>query len=148
MTRSGHAYTPAKTRAFEDKLKQAYAEAPLPGPMEGPLNVHVILYLEKPKASKGREFPSVRPDLDNYVKAILDAADGIIWKDDGQICVLHAHKFYGDPKIILIVQHATSEDQQSVESIIAQMIDPEEPGLDVFGPSSGGGSSSAPPNMH
>lgn len=35
-----------------------------------------------------------RPDLDNYIKAVLDASNGILFKDDGQIAVLSAQKLY------------------------------------------------------
>jgi Holliday junction resolvase RusA-like endonuclease len=33
-------------------------------------------------------------DLDNLLKAIFDAMNGIVWKDDGQVCVVGARKFY------------------------------------------------------
>lgn len=43
-----------------------------------------------------------RPDLDNYIKAILDASNEILFKDDGQIAVLSAQKLYSlNPRIEL-----------------------------------------------
>ncbi len=37
-------------------------------------------------------------DLDNYNKLILDACNGIVWKDDSQIYVLILRKFASDKK--------------------------------------------------
>lgn len=36
----------------------------------------------------------VRPDIDNYQKAILDSFNGIFWHDDSQVCEVEAKKFY------------------------------------------------------
>ncbi len=47
----------------------------------------------KPKA------PSVhigKPDIDNMVKAVFDALNGVLWHDDSQITAVHAEKSYGD----------------------------------------------------
>lgn len=35
-----------------------------------------------------------RPDLDNYIKAILDGLNGVAWKDDGQVYSVNAAKWY------------------------------------------------------
>lgn len=35
-----------------------------------------------------------RPDLDNYIKAILDGLNGVVWKDDGQVYSVNASKWY------------------------------------------------------
>jgi crossover junction endodeoxyribonuclease RusA len=40
--------------------------------------------------------PNVKPDLDKLVRAILDALTGIVWHDDGQVCMLLAWKEYGE----------------------------------------------------
>jgi Holliday junction resolvase RusA-like endonuclease len=33
-----------------------------------------------------------RPDLDNYIKALLDAGTGVLWVDDGQVWACQAVK--------------------------------------------------------
>lgn len=49
--------------------------------------------------------PIVRPDIDNYTKSVLDALDGIIWKDDAQVVTLSANKYYSDdPRVELTVR--------------------------------------------
>lgn len=38
--------------------------------------------------------PRARVDVDNLAKACLDAAIGIVWRDDSQVADLFASKFY------------------------------------------------------
>lgn len=46
-----------------------------------------------------------KPDLDNYVKAIQDAANDILYKDDGQIAVSSTQKFYSlNPRIEIEIE--------------------------------------------
>lgn len=40
----------------------------------------------------------VRPDIDNFVKGTMDAANGLIYGDDGTVCGLLAFKRYVQPK--------------------------------------------------
>jgi Holliday junction resolvase RusA-like endonuclease len=43
-----------------------------------------------------REHHTQKPDLDNCEKAILDALNGVIWRDDAQIVDLHTTKRWGE----------------------------------------------------
>lgn len=67
---------------IEDKLKDWQ-------PTEDKLWVYVGVFPTKPKSSK-LLYP--RPDIDNYVKSILDLCNGRVWKDDSQIVFLEAEK--------------------------------------------------------
>ena len=41
-----------------------------------------------------------RPDIDNYIKAILDCSNEILFKDDGQVAAVSSQKLYSlDPRI-------------------------------------------------
>lgn len=40
--------------------------------------------------------PSSKPDIDNLVKFVLDALNGLWWSDDARICELISAKFYTD----------------------------------------------------
>lgn len=51
---------------------------------------------KKLQAQDGQLAPTSRPDLDNYLKAVLDALNGIVFKDDSQVVILSALKQYGD----------------------------------------------------
>lgn len=102
MTKTGHTYTPEKTRVYEEELKWRIKEAMGVWPMflGGPLKLGVTFYVRKPKSGVNK-YPCVKPDLDNFLKGLLDAANGIIWADDAQIVSLTAKKRYGDPRIEL-----------------------------------------------
>jgi len=105
MTRSGHTYTPEKTRTYESKIglfgSQAMSGKPL---LEGPLRVDMMVVLpipeswnkkKKEEALACRLLPTGRKDLDNFIKC-LDGLNGIVWGDDGQICSILAKKAYGE----------------------------------------------------
>lgn len=97
----GRTYTPEKTRRFEATVKAAllrYSRAcGLSNPIEGAVSVDLEFRLKKPKRSK-RDEPIVKPDIDNYIKAILDACNQVVWVDDGQVIELVASKRYADAR--------------------------------------------------
>lgn len=93
----GHAVTDTTTRVFERSLKlqlQLLVRAGNAEKLLGPLSVTLVFFLKRPKQEKNREFPFVRPDIDNYGKAACDAANGVLWSDDAQICDLFLYKRY------------------------------------------------------
>jgi Holliday junction resolvase RusA-like endonuclease len=47
--------------------------------------------------------PCSRPDIDNYIKAVFDGGNEIIWKDDSQVVSLQARKFYTDTPGISVI---------------------------------------------
>jgi len=59
----------------------------------GPVAVDIDARLLRPSSSK-RLWPCVRPDLDNYAKACLDAMNGLCFADDAQVVRLTAQKSY------------------------------------------------------
>ena len=67
--------------------------------LEGPLALYVAFTMPRPKSMiwKTRPMPRERhvgtPDLDNLVKPILDATQGIVYADDCQIAELMASKW-------------------------------------------------------
>lgn len=66
----------------------------------GALKISIHFY--KPKKITSR----VYGDIDNLEKAILDALNGVIWEDDGQIIEMHSFKHYGTPKIEIDIEEA------------------------------------------
>lgn len=99
-------YTPARTRTFEGKVraiaKSAMAAAgsePTPDP------VHVSLAFDRqmPKSwSKAKRLqmrgePVVSgADIDNQVKAVLDALNDVVWEDDVQVSDLAVSRRWAD----------------------------------------------------
>jgi Holliday junction resolvase RusA-like endonuclease len=97
-------YTDSKTAAWEETIKtvakSAMGDTP---PLESPVSVFVYFGLPVPSSYskkrttaclEGREAPSKKPDLDNMAKAVLDAMNGVVFKDDSQIINLHLKKVY------------------------------------------------------
>ena len=64
-------------------------------PLQGALKVTITFSFNRSKSVK-RKRPAVKPDIDNLVKAVLDACNGICYKDDAQVCEIYAKKQYGD----------------------------------------------------
>lgn len=105
MTRAGHTYTPAKTVAFERTIQMLARFQFKRDALQGPLAVEIEFHFAKPKSVK-REYHTVKPDLDNLQKAVLDSLNGIVWRDDAQITDLQGRKWYADkPKIIVRVKY-------------------------------------------
>ena len=63
--------------------------------LEGAVRLELRFVLVKPKTVK-REYPTVAPDLDHYIRASFDALSGIAYKDDSQVVEVIASKLYGD----------------------------------------------------
>lgn len=109
---SGRTYTPERTRKYEDALREAAEkEVGTKPPIIGPVNVTVLAQFEPPKswplrrqqAALRREvMPTGKPDGDNLLK-VLDALNGVVWKDDAQVVTATIRKRYG-PQALLLVQ--------------------------------------------
>lgn len=76
-------------------------------PFDESIAIKIAVYREVPKkwslkrigeALDGNILPKTRPDLDNYLKAILDGLSGIAFTDDNLICRIEAEKWYGKPR--------------------------------------------------
>lgn len=108
-------HTPPKTKIYENFVADWYFfncgkkfEAGVP------LAVSLIFCMPVPKSTskkraklmcEGYESHIKKPDIDNLVKAVLDALNGVAFDDDNQICELHAHKIYAEtPKIVLNIK--------------------------------------------
>ena len=53
----------------------------------------------------GVEMPCKKPDLDNIAKGILDAMNGIIYKDDVQVVRLSLQKHYStEPGVYTMIR--------------------------------------------
>lgn len=94
FSRNGHTYTPSNTRTAEKELKTLLRSKYQGKPMLEPIDLELQFFLPKGKTVK-RTYPVTKPDLDNLVKLLSDSANGILWKDDSQICRLSAEKYYG-----------------------------------------------------
>lgn len=70
-------------------------------PMTGPVELGILLRIPLPEKGKqgSRMFlPACKPDLDNYEKAVMDAMNGLLYKDDAQVVTKAAKKSFTDSR--------------------------------------------------
>ena len=62
-----------------------------------PITVKIVFGMTRGKSVK-RLHPTVKPDLDKLIRAVLDGItqSGVIWKDDAEVCKIVASKKYSD----------------------------------------------------
>ena len=53
---------------------------------------------------QGKILPVTRPDVDNYAKSLIDGMNGVVFKDDSQICDLTVRKRYGEEKAVVRIE--------------------------------------------
>lgn len=107
-------YTPKKTVDFERKLVRAWLA--LRGNfMDAPVQVKIVASfpiprswtkMDKERAKSGLIAKTSKPDLDNVAKAVLDALNGVAFRDDRQVIRLIVEKRYdpdgvGSTKIVV-----------------------------------------------
>lgn len=99
------AYTPKKTTNYEALVKSSYLDKYQPYLLEkGALRMEIDIYMLIPKSaskkaaermSKGIERPTKKPDIDNIIKSIADALNGLAYHDDSQIVSVSVNKYWG-----------------------------------------------------
>lgn len=115
--RGGHAvaYTPQKTRTYENQVG-AYAAQAMQG--RPPMGAAVCVTIEacmlvpaswskkkRQDALEGKIWPVSRPDLDNIIKAVLDGILRIAIVDDNQVVHLVAQQKYAEiPRLTVEIE--------------------------------------------
>lgn len=107
-------YDPKKVSVFKQQLGMLARQQMLDRglePYDGPLEVCMEFYRpvqaslsrkERDRRLSGAHRPTVKPDLDNYIKSTSDALNGILWADDNLIISLQAEKFYSErPRLVV-----------------------------------------------
>jgi Holliday junction resolvase RusA-like endonuclease len=107
FTKGGRAYTPNKTRHYEEQVADVAAKAMVGVKYnDAPVRAFIIAYMDIPKSYSdarrkrcmaNEHFPT-RPDVDNLLKAILDGCNGIVYKDDRFVWDVRCIRRYDDGK--------------------------------------------------
>lgn len=111
-------HTPARTANYETQVRLTWAEhvatdKRLAWPIQGAVMLDVV-FLRAPPASMSKKKraaalagelrPTTKPDLDNLVKAVKDALNGVAYRDDSHIVSIRAAKRYGEtPRAIITI---------------------------------------------
>ena len=118
-TINGHAvaYDPEKSRKYKAYVKllatQAMKEQGFTM-IDGPCCLDIMAFFEVPKskskkfreaALSGLEYPTKKPDLQNIIKGIEDALNGLAYKYDALIVKLGVVKLYSEvPRVEVILR--------------------------------------------
>lgn len=111
--RSGKVYTPSTTTQFERVVAQCYRTQGGNCFDSQPVMLSVVLFYKLPQSLSRRrkdamlekkEPPMVKPDIDNVVKIVMDALNGVAYDDDKQVVRQYAEKRYTDDDPYLAVR--------------------------------------------
>tara|TARA_R110000744_G_scaffold41284_4_gene93422 strand:+ start:4962 stop:5384 length:423 start_codon:yes stop_codon:yes gene_type:complete len=111
-TKAGFTYDPS-SKYKKDFITQVRSQAPNP-PLNGRISLKAIFsmpYVKKHyrtgkysgmlKANSPYEY-TIKPDIDNLLKFVLDAGNKVLWYDDSQIWKVETEKVYSEiPSILL-----------------------------------------------
>lgn len=112
FTRKGIAYTDEKTRLYEKMVKIVFLKKyPEHKPLEGYIEANITAIFEVPKSYSKKKTKELleshnnydhKPDLDNIAKIILDSLNGVAFRDDAQVTILHMNKEYGEKAKVIV----------------------------------------------
>lgn len=100
------AYTPKETIEYERLVRASYtAVFKVKFERNLPIEISILALYSVPKyvsrktkelMLNGRLFLTKKPDADNIIKVILDALNGLAYRDDVQICRVYFEKMYAE----------------------------------------------------
>ena len=111
-------FTPGKTADYESLVAATAGNAMrahqlLDGPLNAVLEMRFPVPASWSKAKRARalagvEWHTSKPDADNVAKAILDACNGVVFRDDSQIVILIATKaFSEEPGVRVVIRECS-----------------------------------------
>jgi Holliday junction resolvase RusA-like endonuclease len=113
VRRFGHsqAFTPDKTVSFEHRISLEARAAYTDPPHDGPIRVAMVIRCSMPKsfgkrkraqALAGDIRPMVKPDIDNVLKSVSDALEGVVYLRDSQVVSIECERYYDASDYIAI----------------------------------------------
>lgn len=115
VPRQGKAYTPQKTKNYEESVRWCYRSVAhgYMFPDNAMLDVKILAYYPIPKSvsKKKRNLmlkhiirPTVKPDYDNIGKIVCDALNKIAFRDDSSVVDGLVRKFYSEnPRVVVSI---------------------------------------------
>lgn len=115
FTRYGRTYTDDKTESYECLVRNAFRESdgkystePIKARITAVYGLNNGDYCLKGVNASGRRKlsgetkPTKKPDCDNIAKIVLDALNGVAYRDDSQIYELTVVKVYGEIAKVIV----------------------------------------------
>lgn len=98
-----HAYTPKRTKDYEEYVKELIIIYWRDAPLTCPLSVRLLFYREN----------RIQVDIDNLAKSILDALQGVVFENDNQIEILHLEKYADEtsPRVEIELTYSEAKEQ-------------------------------------
>lgn len=118
--------TPVKTVNYEGLVAHA-AQAAMAGRplLEGAVCVDLLFWFTVPAswslkkqrmALAGEIYPTLKPDSDNIIKAVCDACNGVVWRDDVQCVDGSWRKRYGPvPGVVVTITPLVHVEQVALD---------------------------------
>lgn len=116
--KTGRTYTPTETRRYENHVYQSLV-AQGAKRHDGGVEIKMTVIKEPPQswskkrqqaAIEGKILATQRPDVDNYVKSVLDGSKDLLFQDDSYVVSLKASKRFGDdPRVEIKVYELDRE---------------------------------------
>lgn len=103
-------YTPKATASRENLIGVLALDKWKRTPIAGPVSIIVVMEVPVPKSWPKKKradvnigtHPLGKPDVDNCLKLVCDALNGIVWRDDSQVVEASVRKLYsGTPRTII-----------------------------------------------
>ena len=101
------AYTPKKSADYERQIAREWAHER----QSDAVLLDIVFGMPIPQswskkqqdaAASGLIFPAKKPDIDNLIKAVMDALNGVAYDDDNQVIELSAKKVYAPKPYVAI----------------------------------------------
>ena len=112
-------YDPEPSKKAKLKIRQQALQMANGEIFEGAIMVELYFFRDIPKsfskqkkiqAADGVLRPLTKPDTDNYIKLVLDAINGVFYKDDSQVVEVIGRKFYAEePRTEIIITSLEDE---------------------------------------
>ena len=106
-TRTGQKYLDASVIKYRKAIRNmaiAQMRNQKAEKIEGAVNMNIVYAFRRPQSLSKKERNEIdggktvpkttKPDIDNLTKAILDALNGIVWKDDAQVTQINIQKIW------------------------------------------------------
>lgn len=93
-------YTPDATKFYESDVAKAYRRTSN-YIFKDAVAMSIFVYVKRPKRQIYK-YPTVKPDVDNIEKTILDGLNNVAYTDDKQVIKLLIEKFYSNDDYVSV----------------------------------------------